>query len=359
MAVTTNTMVYIGTLGSIDLDESDYDAEFASDLAGVYTAFQDLELVDLVSQDINDDSAISDDDVFGTTDHVQYSRGGSAYDETVDSTVTFTAQVIDVNGSVYNIDVVVVQMQNGDTFVGDMQNLGNMDNLTIRSIELISPITTDAAGYNTWQSMSGSTVCFWPATAIATPTGFVRVEHLAIGDTVLLAGGGIASVRLIIRSAAPRSGRAAPISFAPGSLGQARPFTTLRLSPQHRLLVKNKMVQRLCKQPAALIPAKRFCSLPGISRAPAWWPAQYYHLVLDRHAVILANGALCESFYPGTQALANLPFETKRSIQDIYPDPPDLAGPVPSARDQHKIIDWISRHSNKTQLCKLRLAPLR
>jgi hypothetical protein len=71
-----------------------------------------------------------------------------------------------------------------------------------------------------------------------------------------------------------------------------------------------------------LVPAKALTVLPGVSHAHdiAW--IDYHHLVLDHHALLLANGLPCESLWPGDMALAGLPARAVRRIHAIMgPDP--------------------------------------
>ena len=93
--------------------------------------------------------------------------------------------MIEDDGTVHKVELVLVQMTNGDVFVGDLQNTGNVDRLTVRSIELLAPITTNAADYTTFQTTSNTTVCFVAGTCIDTPDGPRRVETLRTGAAVL------------------------------------------------------------------------------------------------------------------------------------------------------------------------------
>ncbi|MFZ7090703.1 Hint domain-containing protein [Primorskyibacter sp. 2E233] len=339
VATTINTMVYIGTLASIDVNEADLDAELASNLAGTYHSFQDLELVDLTSIDNNNDSAIFDDETNYGNDHVQYTVAGNFHDEQVDSTITYSAQVIEDDGTIHDIDVVVVQMQNGDTFVGDMQNLGNMDNLTIRSIELISPITTAAAGYNTWQSMSGSTVCLAQGTFVETPTGPQRVEKLSAGDLILTLDHGAQVLRwigCITGEIAP------PIVFRKGTLGCGLPRKRLALSPNHRVMINARSNTLRFGTVVFLTAAKKLTGLRGVYQSNDSVVA-YYHLAFDRHELVFACGGPVESFYPGPEAMKSLPPTAKAAIREIWPGIalgkyPDMVRHEPSGADLRCLI---------------------
>lgn len=347
MTTTYNTMVFIGNLPDIDPDETNTNAELAANLAGTYHAFQDLELVTIESQDVDSNNAIYDNEI-NSPDFVNYTVGGVANSREVDSTITYNALVTDVDGVVHDIDVVVVQMDNGDTFVGDMQNLGAMDNLVIRSIELTTPITTDAAGYNTWQTMSGSAVCFASGTLVRTPEGSVAVEDLHAGDVILTLDDGPRPVALVLRSALPRAGAQASVLIAADALAPGIPERTLAVSPQHRVLIRSAIVARMFGTPEVLLPARLLVGLPGIRRSPAWMPVRYVHLVFDRHHVLWANGAPAESFFPGPQALLALDEHQRAAVLGILPGPITAARPTPTGQ---KCRGLLRRHrDNATPL---------
>ncbi len=343
MATTYNTMVFIGNLPDIDVDESNTDAELASNLAGTYHAFQDLELVTIESRDVDNNSAIYDNDI-SSPDFVIYTVGGVANSRDVDSTITYNALVTDVDGVVHDIDVVVVQMDNGDTFVGDMQNAGAMDNLVIRSIQLTTPITTDAAGYNTWQTMSGSAVCFGAGTQIDTLTGPVTVEHLTAGDIVLTRDHGPRPVGAVLLSHLPRGGAQAPVLIAEGALGPGVPDRPLALSPQHRVLVHSPIARRMFGTAEVLVPARFLTAWPGVRRAAPWLPVRYAHVVLDRHELLCAHAVPVESFFPGPQALQALDPAQRRRVDAVMGQPVVPCRPFP---DGQRCRGLLRRHLDK------------
>lgn len=300
-----SNMIFIGNLPPIDIDESDANAENASSLNGTYNAFEDLETVAINNFDVDNDGGIIDDE-YGRGDYVTYTRDGVEYTDGPDATITYFAIVTEADGTVHNIEVLVVQMTNGDVFVGDMQNAGALDNLTIRSIELTSPNTTNAAGYYTYQSTSNTTVCFVAGTFIETPTGPRRIETLALGDMVQTMDNApqpicwIGSMRLLAPS------DQSPICIAPGALGPDQPRTELRVSPQHRIFVRSIIAERMFAEPEVLVAAKRLIGLPGVKAAHPDRSIRYWHILFRDHQIINANGAWAESLLPAVEALKTL-----------------------------------------------------
>lgn len=138
----------------------------------------------------------------------------------------------------------------------------------------------------------GDPMCFLRGTSIMTPTGETCVEDLQIGDLVETVRGESMAVKWIGRDLYKRSGPSwndsvVPIRIARHAIDQRTPHRDLYVSPGHALLIDG-----------VLIRAKDLVN--GISIAPAL-PAdgemiEYFHIVLDTHEVILAEGAAAETF---------------------------------------------------------------
>jgi hypothetical protein len=135
-------------------------------------------------------------------------------------------------------------------------------------------------------------VCFLAGTAIATPSGAVPVERLAIGDTVLTAGGACRRVRWIGRQTChARFGdplRVLPVRIAAGALGAGVPHRDLRLSPDHALLVDGVLVQA-----GALVNGTTVTRLGAADVGDRF---VYFHVELEDHSLILAEGVPAETF---------------------------------------------------------------
>ncbi|MEM9871477.1 MAG: Hint domain-containing protein [Pseudomonadota bacterium] len=348
--VNTSTMILIGNLPPIDNDESNFDTDNAGSLAGTYSSYDDLEVVDVTNHDVDEDGAIYDDEV-GGSDFVTYSHGGASYTEVPDASITYFAQVIEDDGTVHNIEVLVVQMTNGDVFVSDLQNLGNMDNLTIRSIELVSPGTTNAYGYYTSQTTSNTTVCFAAGTYIDTPRGPIRIETLRAGDMVTTRDRGAQPIVWIGSTRASPAPRNATVDVAANALGDGYPATPLQVSSQHRMLVRSDVAARMFGLTEVLVPARQLIGLPGIVRGSPSKSVRYWHLLMERHNLVLANGAWAETLLPGSEA---------RKVLDSFWPPVNRPSPVDMDRVQrgarlipqaHRARQLVRRHrKNKKPL---------
>lgn len=337
-------MIFIGNLPPIDNDESDWDTDNAASLNGTYTAFSDLQSVVITNYDVNEDGAIFDDEG-GIADYVTYSHGGTSHTEVPDATITYFATVTEEDGTVHSIEVVVVQMTNGDVFVGDMQNLGNLDNLTIRSIELTAPNTTDAAGYNTYQSTSNTFVCYCAGTEIDTPDGPRRIETLRAGDTVLTKDAGSQSLIWVGSTRVNVQGAQGPIRIAADALGPGIPKRALYVSAQHRVMVRSKIAFRMFGTAEILLPAKRLLVMDGVTRPDATSSVRYWHLLCETHHLVRANGAWAETLLPAKMAMRALNATVRQATCPVLPTLPtgNTARVVPSGHAQRRFLE---RHQN-------------
>ena len=134
------------------------------------------------------------------------------------------------------------------------------------------------------------TTCFLAGTLIATPDGARAVETLAPGDHVLLADGRAVPVRWLgvqtIVKAFVDPARSFPICIAAGALGDGLPVRDLFVSPDHALLLDGALVQA-----GALVNGS---SVARVVEVPDSF--RYFHVELDEHALLLAEGVPAESF---------------------------------------------------------------
>ncbi|GGJ39221.1 Hint domain-containing protein [Neoroseomonas lacus] len=133
-------------------------------------------------------------------------------------------------------------------------------------------------------------VCFLAGTLIATEYGEVPVETLRAGDLVLARHGGQVSFKPLVWVGRMEAGAAsgasgAPIIIEAGALGQGMPVRDLGVSPEHALLVDG-----------VLIPAHLLVNGETIRREPTRRRVTYYHLELERHGLLLSDGAWSESY---------------------------------------------------------------
>ena len=151
-------------------------------------------------------------------------------------------------------------------------------------------LTSDNAPFAGGTEIAITPPCYLAGTAIATEDGARPIETLAIGDRLRTAAGALRPIRWIGKRFyrgpfAAANPDAQPIRIAAGALDAGVPRRDLFVSADHALLLDG-----------TLIPAGALVNGVSITRATGIDPICYYHVELDRHDVILAEGAAAESF---------------------------------------------------------------
>jgi hypothetical protein len=152
--------------------------------------------------------------------------------------------------------------------------------------------------------------CFLAGTRIATPSGDVAVEYLHEDDLVLTAVGEAKPVRWIgyrhvVAAELPNATLFAPVVIERNAIAPGKPARDLWVTPDHAILVEGK-----------LIPAKLLVNGGSIRQVPRA-EYSYYHLELDQHDLLLADGLEAESYLDveaARQRFANA------AVSDLVPD---------------------------------------
>ncbi|WP_417604557.1 Hint domain-containing protein [Primorskyibacter flagellatus] len=150
--------------------------------------------------------------------------------------------------------------------------------------------------------------CFTIGTMIATPGGLRAIEGLVPGDLVLTRDNGSQPLRWIGASKLDMIDlrlheNLRPIRIKANALGDNIPIEDLVVSPQHRVLVRSIIAERMFGIPEVLVAAKQLLHLDGVDIEESLTDVTYVHILLDRHEVVLANGAFAETLYLGPMAL--------------------------------------------------------
>lgn len=165
-------------------------------------------------------------------------------------------------------------------------------------------------------------LCFGGGTMIATPRGEVAVQDLRVGDMVTTLDDGpsrilwISATHMEWPDANPKE---LPVLIGQGALGSGLPTRDLIVSPQHRMLLTGRDIRQVFGVDQAFAPAKGLTQLPGVRVMQGKKQVQYFHIVLQRHSVLIANGTASESFYPGTEALKNLKATQMLHLLSLFP----------------------------------------
>ena len=186
--------------------------------------------------------------------------------------------------------------------------------------------TTDGGATYTTQTgpNSGTIPCFLRGTLIETTNGPIRVEDMTPGQVVITANGQTRRVEMCLRRqaiaiAGDASERFFPIKIVKNALGPGVPSTDLYVSRQHRVLISSKIARRMFGTDEVLVAAVRLLDLADVSVAYDCALPVYYHLVLESHDVVLANGAPCESFLLAPQSLQSVDRLSQKRIYARFP----------------------------------------
>lgn len=205
-------------------------------------------------------------------------------------------------------DGILNQSNQGTTFAGQTIDYSDNDALpgtiTLTGVEK-TELTFDNTGV----------VCFAEGTLIETPKGAVPVEALAKGDLVQTLDQGAQPIKwcsYTSHSWQQGSHSDKPIEIKADAFGPGLPARTLRVSPQHKLLACTPS-----HPDGVLVPAKALVKFPGVREMKGCRSVNYYHIMLDQHHVLISDGVLTESFYPGPMALKSLNAENRNKVKSI------------------------------------------
>jgi hypothetical protein len=159
-------------------------------------------------------------------------------------------------------------------------------------------------------------------TLIDTPDGPRAAETLVVGDVVTTLANGSRPLRWVGRRQVSVLDLLAhptlrPVEFAAGKVGNARP---LLVSPQQRMLIDDWRAEVYFGEDRVLVAAQALVDDQGARVVLPTAGVEYVVLLCDRHEVLLAEGALSESFHPGEMGLSGLDAAQRAQIEILVPE---------------------------------------
>ena len=242
----------------------------------------------------------------------------------------------------------------GDT-VSHSSASGGIEHVTLTGSEAMTLAFagTFAGGFTVTAGGILETVCFCRGTRILTPAGEVAIETLSIGDKVVTLGHGNArTINWIgkgkVLATRGRRGAATPVIVKKHALAPNVPHADLRVTKAHSLYFDG-----------VLIPVGFLVNHKTILWDDRAQEVEIYHIELDSHDVLIANGAPAETFRedgngwmfqnaretPGERQVPYAPVLTGGPVVDaIWERLRDRAGPrdlppMTSDPDLHLIVD--------------------
>lgn len=229
----------------------------------------------------------------------------------------FTVEILDAGGGVVGSMTILPTTNSYTTYSMDVL-FPSAGTYTLRMTEL-GPDNSLGAIIDNVELM----VCFCAGTLISTPDGARLVEDLQVGDTLMTSRGPDVlrwiGKRHVAAAERLENPRLHPVRIAAGALGAGLPVRDLLVSRQHRMLCRNRVVATMFGEPSVLVAAIRLVGLPGVTLEEDPGDVTYYHLALDRHEVIYAEGAPTESFRITANSLASLTAEGREELFTLFP----------------------------------------
>ncbi|MBB3385139.1 Hint domain-containing protein (plasmid) [Rhizobium sp. WW22] len=176
---------------------------------------------------------------------------------------------------------VVSQSGNTVTFFGGLLNAVPLGSYTIPAgVTYSYDANTDTLTF---------TSCFLRGTLIRTPEGDTPVEDLRVGDLVVTHNG-VADIKWVGRrrldpKAIDKPRDTLPIRIRVGAFAENIPSRDLYVSPDHCMFLEE-----------SLIPAKFLINGTTVTQEATLAPFEYFHIELEQHSIILAEGAPTETY---------------------------------------------------------------
>lgn len=173
--------------------------------------------------------------------------------------------------------------------------------------------SSTALEYSQFQDVA----CFTSGSLISTDQGPIPIECLKPDAAILTKDNGFQKLRWVgskwISKAELRFTPSYwPVVVSGQSVKQTEPVGSMLVSPLHRVLLTGNWVQGLFGEDEVFAEA-RYLAKPDFRHAP-WGKFQYWHLLLDQHEVIQANGIWCESFFaPDAEGIVDMPGKSTHS----------------------------------------------
>ena len=273
---------------------------------------------------------------------------GQSYTAGEDLTPSYVIQFQGSDGNIYEMVSFVFETNdenNQNSEVDAIIWMGNIppDNTTLTVLSQTNPLRVTGPEYSNFAT------CFCSGTLIETDKGKIPVEHIRTGDRVLTQNGEFDEVLLITNrkikaQELENNYNLRPVAISAGSLGPGIPSRSLRVSKQHRICASSPISGRMFGEDKVLVAAIHLTNLPGIYIDEEMPEVCYFHIILENHSIMFAEGAPAESLYLGENALATLSHEALEELKTIFPDLLDRSHrptpkyPIPKGKLQKQLV---------------------
>ena len=163
--------------------------------------------------------------------------------------------------------------------------------------------------------------CFVSGTLIKTPTGFVPIEQLRVGQKISTQGGAkpilwVAASKVKLND--PKAQHLRPVRFTAGCFGRNQPYRDVLLSQQHRVYCESALNEPLFCVSGVLVAAKHLVNGSSIIIEEEMGEVEYYHVLLDGHYIVQANGLSAETLLLSEWAASASSLKAKAEFLEIF-----------------------------------------
>lgn len=205
------------------------------------------------------------------------------------NTAPISATFTDNGNGTYTLTVAFDQYGNGITLtdVSFGPNSGPGTPTIVHNVDGTWSVVGGATGYN-------GQICYLAGTMILTPEGERAIETLEAGDKGMVYANGTTSTQTILRvghahATTGTTGHAdvdaVPVRVRAGALADGIPSRDLLVTPEHCMMLEGSFV-----------PVRMLVNDMSIAYDHSITDYDYYHIETEQHSVLVANGALSESF---------------------------------------------------------------
>ncbi|TJZ87132.1 Hint domain-containing protein [Paracoccus hibiscisoli] len=167
-------------------------------------------------------------------------------------------------------------------------------------------------------------VCFTAGTLVDTPKGQVAIETLREGDLVITRNGPKAlswiGKRTLDSIDLAGNPKLLPVRVPAGAFGNGLPTRDVSFSPQHRVVIRSSIAERMFGSSEVLVSVKQLVGVNGIDVDGDVRSVQYFHLMFQDHQILSVEGIEAESLYPGKQAISFLTQDQLTELRAIFPN---------------------------------------
>lgn len=172
---------------------------------------------------------------------------------------------------------------------------------------------------------SNGVICFTKGTKILTADGPRLVEEICEGDRLQTKDNGAQEIlwvgqRRMTGARLHAMPHLRPVRIKAGALCEGEPDEDLLVSPDHRLLVKGHAARALFNTSEVLVAAKDLVNDHNVLIEHGLREVTYYHMMLERHQVVWANGVETESFHPANTSLSAIEKEQRERLFQVAPE---------------------------------------